>query len=254
MLYYTMPYISGESLASRLANSPRFSVAVAVELARGSGGRAGLRAPAGRGASRHQARERAVGRWARGRHGLRHRARRAAGARRRWGPHPDRLHPRHADVHESGAGERGRHRRPERRLRARLCAARDARRRAPVHGLHDAVDPGAAPRASAADDHARRRASVRFATFSAARWPSPRRIASSQRPSCATRFKAIDVRTISREVPDPHADHDHGAGRSSRSTRGRSIRWPCCRSSTSRPRTKTTSTWPTGSRRASSTS
>ncbi|MCC6316403.1 MAG: protein kinase [Gemmatimonadaceae bacterium] len=32
MLYYTMPYISGESLASRLAHSPRFSVAAAVEL------------------------------------------------------------------------------------------------------------------------------------------------------------------------------------------------------------------------------
>ena len=33
MLYYTMPYISGESLASRMANSPRFSVAEAVEIA-----------------------------------------------------------------------------------------------------------------------------------------------------------------------------------------------------------------------------
>ncbi|MBC7897385.1 MAG: protein kinase, partial [Cytophagaceae bacterium] len=33
MLYYTMPYISGESLASRLANAPRFSVHEAVELA-----------------------------------------------------------------------------------------------------------------------------------------------------------------------------------------------------------------------------
>ncbi len=33
MLYYTMPYISGESLASRLENSPRFSVAEAVDIA-----------------------------------------------------------------------------------------------------------------------------------------------------------------------------------------------------------------------------
>ena len=33
MLYYTMPYISGESLASRLENSPRFSVAEALEIA-----------------------------------------------------------------------------------------------------------------------------------------------------------------------------------------------------------------------------
>ncbi len=37
MLYYTMPYISGESLASRLKNAPRFSVAdtvgIAVEVA-----------------------------------------------------------------------------------------------------------------------------------------------------------------------------------------------------------------------------
>jgi serine/threonine-protein kinase len=33
MLYYTMPYISGESLASRLEHSPRFSVAETVEIA-----------------------------------------------------------------------------------------------------------------------------------------------------------------------------------------------------------------------------
>ncbi|MDQ3698951.1 MAG: tetratricopeptide repeat-containing serine/threonine-protein kinase [Gemmatimonadota bacterium] len=33
MLYYTMPYISGDSLASRLEHSPRFSVAEAVEIA-----------------------------------------------------------------------------------------------------------------------------------------------------------------------------------------------------------------------------
>ncbi|MEO6444359.1 MAG: protein kinase [Gemmatimonadaceae bacterium] len=33
MLYYTMPYISGDSVASRLAHSPRFAVAEAVEIA-----------------------------------------------------------------------------------------------------------------------------------------------------------------------------------------------------------------------------
>jgi serine/threonine-protein kinase len=33
MLYYTMPYISGESLASRLAHSPRLSVPDAIEIA-----------------------------------------------------------------------------------------------------------------------------------------------------------------------------------------------------------------------------
>lgn len=34
MLYYTMPYISGESLASRLEHSPLFSVAEAVDIAK----------------------------------------------------------------------------------------------------------------------------------------------------------------------------------------------------------------------------
>ena len=71
LLYYVMPFIDGESLRVKLAREGELPVAEArADPARG-GRRAGLRARAGRGAPRHQARQRPAVRRARGGHRLR---------------------------------------------------------------------------------------------------------------------------------------------------------------------------------------
>ena len=135
--------------------------------------RARLRAPARRGAPRHQARQhphrraqsRAVARF-------RHRAHRRHGR-----PDQDRTGRRHAHVHGAGAGARRAHRRPGRRLRVRGGAVPDARR-TPAASRHDNGGPAQGnhrgPDSRRGRDAAPAGCPVRTAARAGARAPSRR--------------------------------------------------------------------------------
>ena len=56
-LFYVMPYVEGETLRTKLDRETQLGVDETVQLVTRSGRRAGLRAPARRGAPRHQAGE-----------------------------------------------------------------------------------------------------------------------------------------------------------------------------------------------------
>ena len=138
LLYYVMPYVSGESLPQSPDARQAAPHRRRASSREGSGLRPRLRPSPGRRPPRHQAGEHpAAGRLG-PRRRLRHRARRAAGRRL---PHDaDRHVARHPGLHVARAGHgRARHRRPQRRVRARRHDLRDADRRA---ALHRAQQPG----------------------------------------------------------------------------------------------------------------
>ena len=132
-LWFTMPFVDGESLRDRLRREGRLPLEDALRITSEAARGAGLRAPARRDPPRHQAREHPAHP---GRHDPGGRLRdRARAGRATTEPHagPGIAH-RHAGLHEPGADGR----RPELDARTDLyslaCGAlRDAGRRAAVH-------------------------------------------------------------------------------------------------------------------------
>ena len=141
-LYYVMPFIEGESLRDRLQREKQLPVDDAVRITTEVAERARLRPPPWRDPSRHQAGEHPAARRPGAGGRLRHRAGREQGRR-----HPDdrdRDEPRHAALHESGAGDgRAGDHRALGRLRPGLRGLRDVERRPAVHRLDRTGDRGA---------------------------------------------------------------------------------------------------------------
>ena len=103
-LFYVMPYVEGETLRDKLDREKQLGVDEAVRIATRGGRRARLRAPARRHPPGHQAGEHPAARRPADGGRLRHRAGRECGGRRP--DDRDGAQPRHAALHESGAGDR----------------------------------------------------------------------------------------------------------------------------------------------------
>ena len=136
LLWFTMPYVEGESLRDRLRSSGPFP------MGRPCGWSGKWREALGyahrRGIIHRDIKPENVMLATRPRagRGLRHRAvdRAGRGRRNRGGAHRDRHDHRHGQLHEPGAGHRAAgHRRPERHLQPRMRAARAAGGTAAVH-------------------------------------------------------------------------------------------------------------------------
>src|SRR5437773_5168107 len=139
-LWFTMPYVEGESLRARLERERQLSVADALRIAREAAEALDLRAPARRDPPRREAREHPPHRGPLPAGRLRDRPG-AAGERP---ADRDRNGRGDAGLYEPGAGERGaRARRAHRRLRPRLRAVRDAGGTPAVSREHGAGDRGA---------------------------------------------------------------------------------------------------------------
>ncbi len=103
-LYYVMPFIDGETLRDKLDRETQLGIDEAVRITARRGRRARLRPPARRHPPRHQAGEHPAPRRPPDGGGLRDRA---GGQRRgRRADDRDRHEPRHAALHEPGAGHR----------------------------------------------------------------------------------------------------------------------------------------------------
>ena len=104
-LWFTMPFVEGESLRDRLKRERQLPLDDALRIAPAGGAGAALRPRARRGPPRHQAREPAAHqRRQHPRRRLRHRPRARRGRRRP--AHPDRHERRDAGLHEPRAGQR----------------------------------------------------------------------------------------------------------------------------------------------------